>query len=141
MKKLFALFALFALASCALAQSTSPRFGVLKNQDNTGRGLTYGYLAPTITATTVIAPNKFDNTYAIPSLTLSPIINFTVTSANAADRTVLIIGASAATRTVTFGGSVVTSATTMTVGSGKKATASFIFDGANYIEVSRTVQP
>lgn len=120
---------------------SAQRFGTTKNADNTGRGLTYGYLAPVVSATTVIAPLYYNTTYSTPSLTLSPTYSLVSTNAKTADNVTFIVGASAATRTVTLAGKVVTSASTFTVGSGKQATIGFIYDGTNYVEKFRTIQP
>lgn len=139
MKKLLLAFALTTiLASCAIAQSTVPRFGITKNNDNTGRVLTYGYLAPTQSATMVITPGKYDNLYALNTLTLSPVIQFTATAGYLGDRVTIIALASGATRTITMQGSVLYSASTFTIADGKKSTIQFIFDGAKYVETART---
>lgn len=125
----------------AEAQSTSPRFGTKKNEDNTYRVLTAGYFIPAQTATITLTPARFNNIIALPSMTLSPVVNFTNTAAYVGDNVTIISGASAATRTVTLGGNVVTTASTYTIGSGKQAVITFIFDGVNYLEKSRSIQP
>lgn len=139
MKKLFAIISL-ALCVSVSAQSTSPRFGTTKNNDNTGRVITYGWQAPTVTATTVITPNKSVNYYSMPTLTLSPVINFTVSASSAGDELTILTSASAATRTITLAGNV-KSAGTYTLGSGKTGSLHFVFNGANYVEVSRFAEP
>lgn len=138
MKKfIFSLIAIvFALS--VSAQQTRPRFGVTKNEDNTGRVVTYGYLAPTVTATTVIAPNKYDNLYVLSTGTISPVVNFTTTASYVGDRVTIITLATGATSTVTLGGNVLTSASTYTVASTKKSTIQFVFDGSKFVEISRT---
>lgn len=138
MKKLFLIAILGLFASCAVAQKTYPRFGITSNNDNTGRVLNWGYLAPTQSATMVISPNKYDNLYALNTLTLSPVVQFTATNGYLGDRITIIAVASAATRTITMQGSVLNSASTFTIASGKKSTIQFIFDGANYVETART---
>src|ERR1700752_2706398 len=140
MKKITFLLAViltFGLTSGGIAQTTTPRFGITKNTDNAGRVITYAYSAPAITATTVITPKNYDNLYAINCGTLSPAINFTATSAYLGDRVTFITTATASS-TITLGGNVLTSASTYTVASGKYSTITFVFNGANFAEVSRT---
>lgn len=140
MKKLFSILTLCLVAVAAQAQYTYPRFGTAKNDDNTGRVITYGYTSQAATSTIVVTPNKSNTTYAVATLTLSPVINFTVTKSYAADRTVFTFSAAASTRSVTFGGPVV-SAGTYTLGSGKRGCVAFIFDGSKYVEENRFSEP
>lgn len=136
MKKFLAIVALFLTVAVSNAQSTSPRFGTTPNKDNTGRVITYGFTAPSQSTTVHYTPNKGVNVLSIQSLTLSPTVNFTVTSSYAGDMVYALIGATSASRTVTFAGGV-KSAGTFTLGSGKVGSATFIFNGTNYVEVGR----
>lgn len=136
MKKFLALIALTLCFAVSNAQSTSPRFGTTPSKDNTGRVATYGYSAPTQSSTLVFTPKYSYNVYSVQGLTVSPTINFTVTSSYVGDMAYLLIGATSASRTVTFAGGV-KSAGTFTLGSGKVGSATFIFNGTNYVEVGR----
>jgi len=63
MKKIIGIIVLLSAVVLCSAQSTSPRFGTLKNQDNTGRVLTYAlvnytdqvFLYTTLTSATFTA--------------------------------------------------------------------------------------
>jgi hypothetical protein len=139
MKKIFliASFALLTLAS--VAQITTPRFGTTVGRDNTGRVLTYAYAATTYAATLAYTPNAFETTYKIV-LTGALTINVTDTKSQVCDVLTVITTGSGGSRVTTFGTNFI-SAGTLTAASGKQATARFVFDGVNYVEISRFVEP
>lgn len=144
MKKLFLALTLSLLfTSCVLAQSTSPRYGLLKNQDNTGRVLTYGSLTVTPTGTLVtIRPNAYTSLITIATTSLSPTFTVNVGGSYLSDKMDLLITLNATgTRTLTFSTNLIGTATTMTVAASKQALLTYIFDGAKWMEISRSVQP
>lgn len=147
MKKLIALSFLLAFTSCVLAQSTSPRYGITKNQDNTGRALAYGAttITPTSTMVTVssVVNNKYYNYVTVASSSISPTFTANVTGAYLADKIDMVIKADATgTRTITLGTNfIANAATTQTLAASKQALFRFIFDGSKYVEVARSIQP
>ena len=103
MKK-FILSIMFLAMACfmATAQSTSPRFGTLKNQDNTSRLLTNGYLTPVYAATVNIVPKWSSTTVKVGQLTGNLTLTSTVTACAVTDQLALILNSDATDRTVTF---------------------------------------
>lgn len=146
MKKLisFLLIAILAFTATneAEAQSTSPRFGTLKNQDNTGRVLTYKLVAvadATGADSVTIAPNAFETIYrvtALDSLTFkSPVVRNSYLGDVV---TIMVTGTSG--DLIKFTGSNWVSAGTATLSSGLNAIIRFRFNGAKWVEQSRVVQ-
>jgi hypothetical protein len=146
MKKFLLIGFLSILTIGLTAQTTVPRFGIDKHNDNTGRVLTYGYLTPTFTTTLKVTPNAYETIVATASLTGACTINATVTSCYAGDKLTFILQADTLTagRVVTLGGNFVykASGSTITVAANKRATISFIFDpnSLKFVELTRTVQ-
>jgi len=143
MKKFIAFtFALLLIGSAVIAQSTSPRFGTAKNQDNTGRSLTWKYTTITDAAgadSTTIAPNAFETIYRV-ALTDSVFFKSpTVTNCYAGDR-IRIIASGASGTKLKFAGTNFITAGTATLSSSGRAVLTFIFDGAKIVEASRVVQ-
>lgn len=131
------------MAFAISAQSTSPRFGTLKNQDNTGRVLNYKVVSVT-DATGADSSTLSTNAYytyvditAVDSLTLK---NPTVTNCYYGDYMVIIIHASSGTPFVKFYGANWLTAGKATLSTNKRAVITLVFDGAKWVEVSRTVQ-
>ena len=129
-----ALLCVFTLS--VSAQITTPRFGTATNQDNTGRKLTYGYSQPAYAATITVVPNKFETIYKVATLTGDASVVTTVTNAHVGDRIVFLFTADASARTITFSTGMVASAT-LVVDISQRASATFIFNGAVFIEQSR----
>lgn len=114
------------------------RFGIATNEDNTGRVITHNYLKPAYAATISITPNV-SKLYVEPAqLTGTLTVNAVVTSALEYDEVVFIFNSDATARVVTFGTNFKSSGT-ISVSSSKYATVKFVFDGAYFIEMSRTV--
>jgi len=140
MKKIVSILFLVALfATNLIAQSTSPRWGSgPPTNDNTGRVLTYSYLPVAVTSTAVtVSPKTYNTTCVVATGTISPTITFTNTGAYAGD-VVTIITTAAASNTVTLAGTQLHTASTYTLASGKQFVITFIYDGTNYNEVSRS---
>lgn len=120
--------------------STTPRFGITENRDNTSRVLSHDYLTPSYAATLAIAPKKYDTTVKPATLTGAMTVNATTTDAFADDELSFLFTADGTARIVTFGTNFV-SAGTLTAAISKRATIKFKFDGVAYVEVARFVQP
>ncbi len=126
-------------------QATSPRFGTLKNQDNTGRVLTYKYSTPTLADagdSVAISPNASKTIYNAAALTHAKTVKVGKVNAKVCDELIFIFTSDTLTagRVVTFSTNFVVSASTLTVDASQKATISFIFDGVAWIETSRAKQ-
>lgn len=129
----------FALLMFVL-NSDAQRFGTTKGRDNTGRVLTYAVLAPAYSATVTVAPSNYQTIIKPATLTGACTINATETNSKYCDIIRFIFTSDATGRVVTFGTNFV-SAGTLTLVASKQATATFIYDGANYVELSRAIQP
>jgi len=114
------------------------RFGIAKNEDNTGRVLTHDYKKPAYASTLSVALNA-SKTFVEPAqLTGAVTINAVVTSCQEYDEAQFIFSADGTNRVVTFGTNFKTSGT-VTVTASKYATVKFVFDGTYWLEVSRTI--
>jgi len=114
------------------------RFGITKNEDNTGRVLTNYYVKPAFASTISVNLNASKSYVEPAQLTGAVTINAVVTSTQEYDELQFIFSADATNRIVTFGTNFKTSGT-LTVTASKYATAKFVFDGTYWLEVSRTV--
>lgn len=152
MKKLFALLIVFAglfAATETEAQSTSPRFGTLKNQDNTGRVLTYGYKTLTDAAGTdsvSVTLNRFTNYFRVALVDSVMIKSPSVVNSYAGDVAVFIASGASGTKLKFAGTNWVSAATgsfattTFVLSANGRAIITYVFDGAKWVEKSRTVQ-
>jgi len=136
MKKIALLFAFVEFSICAIAQHTSPRFGVPPAGDNTGQSCTYAYLTPSYDDTLTLKPNAYETTIKVGNLTGTVLLSSQVTNSYVGDRMVVIFYGTGS-RTVTFNTNIVASASTLVVDSLQKATWSAVFDGAKWIETAR----
>ena len=158
MKTLFSLILILAMTSCAMAQvSTAPRFGVGKNNDNTGRVLTYAVISTTdVTSATldtiVLAPNAFETLVCMKTgtvmtnLTDSVCYKFSSTTTNyrLGDEVTIMLSKGTGAGKFKFGGSqyvLSTASAAVALAANKSAIMRFRWNGSKWIEVSRTVQP
>ena len=143
MKKLFSIIALSIFTVAAVnAQSTSPRFGTAKNQDNTGRVLTYAYTTWTDAAgadSTTVTPNAWQTIYRV-ALTDSFYVKSPSVGRSYAGDNVVIVASGSSGAKLKFAGTNWISAGTATLSGGGRAVIKFIFDGAKWVEAYRTVQ-
>lgn len=128
MKKLIFSIIFFACAFLVNAQTNSPRFGTTASGDNTGRVITYGYVAPVYAATYNIVPKYYETTVKMGTLTGALTLTSSITQSYAADKLSIVFTADGTNRVVTFstgfasGGNItVNASTTMTV--------NFVFNG------------
>jgi plastocyanin len=111
-----------------------PRF--TENDDNSGRLLKLAYLTPAYAATLAIAPNASKTIYKV-ALTGNMTVNVTETDCAIGDEIVFLFTTDGA-RTVTFGTNMKPSATLVS-GASKETSATFMYDGANFVETARAV--
>lgn len=116
----------------------NPRFGITPSDDNTGRVITYSYYNPAYASTISVAPNASSTSYIVQQLTGALTINASVGAALPLDVITFLFNADSSNRVVTFGTGF-SSAGTLTVTASKKASASFMFDGASFVELSRAI--
>lgn len=138
MKKIFSI-AIVALFTLTALTSNAQRWGTSDNKDNTGRVVTYKELTPAYSATVTVTPNA-SYTYVKPAaLTGELTVNATETNAKKYDEITFIFTCDTSIRIVTFGTNFVSSGT-LTLVASKQGTARFVYDGSNYVEISRTIQ-
>lgn len=141
MKKIFLLALFVSFAAIAMAQSTSPRFGTAKNQDNTFRILTNAYTTATDAAgadSTTVNPAAFNSIIRVALTDSLTFRNPVVTRSFAGDQ-LTIVATGASGNRVKFTGSNWVSAGTATLSSGGSAVITFVFNGSKWAERSRSV--
>lgn len=135
---LFALVAAFAVN----AQSTSPRFGTVPGDDNTGRVITYKYQTVTDAAgadSTTLRPSA-GVTIVRVALTDSLYFKSPNVKASYAGDILRVVASGASGNKVKFAGTNFITAGTATLSSSGRAVVSLIFDGAKWVEFARVVQ-
>lgn len=137
MKKLFSILFLVCFTSVLFAQVATPRFGTLKNQDNTGRVLTYDVVAKTYSTTVTITPNAYETFVNVATLTGDATVSATTTVTHKYDQLSILLVADTSTRTVTLGNGFAKNRGTYVVAPSTKAYLKFIFDGTAWVELSR----
>lgn len=141
MKNLILIVAL-CVSVAAFSQSTSPRFGTLKNQDNTYRVLTLKKAAIVDAAgndTLSVNPNAF-RTY----VTCTAVDSFSVKIGSVAtsyfgDNLQLIVSGTSG-KIVKFVGANLLTAGTATLSTNGRVIVTFVFDGAKWVESARVAQ-
>lgn len=118
--------------------STSPRFGVGPNQDQTGRVIKFDFKTPAYGATIAVHPNASKTIVKVAQLTGAATITASTVDAYAGDELIFLFAADGTGRTVTFGTGLKPSAT-LAVTASKFGSASFMFDGTNWIETGRAI--
>jgi len=114
------------------------RFGILPNEDNTGRVITNDYKEPSYIATLSITPNASKTFVSPATLTGAMTVNCVDTLCQKYDELVFMFASDATNRIVTFGTNF-KSAGTITVTASKTATVAFTYNGTDFIEAGRTV--
>lgn len=148
-KYIFLILSIGLLISCAFAQSTTPRFGTTKNQDNTGRILTYKFVSTadaTGADTVKLVPSAWE-TLIIPSATIKDSLSYSlssITNCYAGDIMICsFTNSSGSGHKIKFVGSnwqFGSSGSSITLTASKRANITFAFDGAAWVEISRIVQ-
>lgn len=143
MKKILSIIFLLSLSFAMFAQSTSPRFGTLKNQDNTGRALNYKLVSVTDATgvdSVVLKPNAYTTIY---NVTLKDSLTFkqpTVTNCYLGDKVEIILTAPSGTPFLKFYGTNWKTAGKATLSTGLKGIINLVFDGAKWVEEGRYIQ-
>ena len=142
MKKFLGIILLMFAVVFASAQSTTPRFGNAKNQDNTGRVLTYKLVSLANTVKSVnIAPNAYMTIYKVNLATDSIAFKAPVIGTSYLGDIIKIVAiAPSGTPAIKFYGSTWITAGTATLSTKLRAVITFIFDGTNWVETGRLVQ-
>jgi predicted HAD superfamily phosphohydrolase len=157
MKNILAIIVLFC-ATVSVAQKTTPRFGTTKNDDNTGRVLTYAIVTTTDLAqatldTITLVPSAYETLVcmktgtAITNLSDSVCYKFSSTEVNknrVGDRVTFMISKGTGAGKIKFGGSVYilsTASAAVALAANKSLIMSFIWNGSKWIECERVVQP
>lgn len=112
--------------------------------DKTDRIFTNQYLNPAYIATLAVVPKEARTLIQGALLTGAQTINIGVGTSTSApfvgDVIQFLFSADATGRTVTFGTGTAPSAATLVLPASKKGYAEFMFDGAVWVETSRTIQ-
>lgn len=158
MKKIVLFLATVLLASCAVAQTTAPRYGTDKHMDNTGRVLTYAVITTTdVTSATLdtitITPNAWSTIVCMQtgsvSINLADSVCYKWSSKTntykLGDECLFMFSkGSLAAGKIKFGGSVYILSTTsnaVLLAAGKSMVMRFRWNGSAWIEATRMVQP
>lgn len=143
MKNIIVICCILLFSGVVYGQSGVPRFGAPPTDDNTGRKLTFIWVSPDTTNSTVTINPNASKTYVVPKpLVKNTQFNITTTGAKLFDEVVLMVkGAGAAngghlgSYCVTFGSGITNNAQTC-VDSLKSSTVQFIFDGSKWLLTS-----
>ncbi len=117
--------------------ATNFRFIAGAGQDNTGRIATFSQQALTYAATIALLPKEFSSLYSL-ALTGAVTLTAGTTLPQVGDEIKFLFSADATNRIVTFGTGFASTGT-LTVTASKKATATFRFDGAAWVEAGRSI--
>ena len=142
MKKILFILVFAFTSIISNAQSTSPRFGTTPGNDNTGRVLTYAYKSATDAAgadSLYLIPSAYRTIVRIALTDSFTMKNPSVVRSYAGDN-IVIVASGASGKKLKFTGANWLSTGTATLSSVGRAVISFIFDGAKWVEVDRTVQ-
>ena len=130
----------------AMAQSTAPRWGTLKNQDNTGRVLTFKLLPLVDAAGTdsvVVKPNASCTLVTVTLVDSLCLKQPVVTSCYLGDKMTIIAKAASGTPVIKFSGSnwiVSGTGGRAKLSTNLRAVIELVFDGSKWVESYRTVQ-
>jgi len=133
-------FSLFSLS--VVAQSTTPRFGLTPNSDQSSRVLNNNMVTVTDTTgadSTVLSIHAYNSLVKVALLDSFTLKSPTVSGCYFGDKLTLVCTGTSGDK-LKFTGSNWVSTGTATLSSGLKAIISFIFDGAKWVESARVVQ-
>lgn len=122
-----------------MAASTTPRFGNPPNNDNSGRTISQRFLSPVYAASIALNPTEKETTVVVGTLTGNLALSAIVTNSFAADELTVLFTSDASIRTITFGAGFSVSVATLATVASKKASITFTFDGALYVETGRCI--
>lgn len=121
--------------------STNKRYPLATspNEDNTARIITTQYQAPAYAATIALKLKEAFNIVQPATLTGALTMTAETSRPLIGDQLVVLFLADGTGRTVTFGSGFAPSAT-LAITASKRASASFVFDGAAWVETGRAIQ-
>jgi hypothetical protein len=153
MKKAILLISAIMFSVMAYSQATTTRFGATKNSDNTGRVLNYAVITTTDVAqaaidTVLFVPNAYVTIWR-PSANLadSCVVKFssTTTTYRVGDQFIIMLAKGTGDGRIRLGGSkfigTTQASTGIAIAANKSAVIKYIWNGAFWVEISRTVQP
>lgn len=121
--------------------ATTQRFGLLPNDDNTGRAVTYDYQAPAYASSIALAVNAYETTVQVGqltgALTMTVGVGSSTTAPYVGDKLRIMFSNDANTRVVTFSTGFTPNGTLSNTAS-KLSTIDFVFDGTTWRETGRT---
>jgi hypothetical protein len=123
----------------------SPRMSGAVNQEQTGSNRSYDYLNPAWAATLTIV-TKSQKAVTLLQVTLGGNLTINVgvgsatTDPQIGDELIMIFKSDASIRTITWGTGLLPSATTIATVASKSVTATFMFDGAGWLQRSQSIQ-
>ncbi len=154
MKKIISLlFALVAFVAVVSAQSVSPRYGVTENEDNTGRVLTYGFVAATDAAgndTVTVNTHDFSTVVRFTANIVDTVnIKTSLLRAFTGDLLTVLVSKGTGAGGIRFPtasftcdvAAVAGASCRYTIPANKSAVFHFVFNGSRYILLSKVVQP
>lgn len=115
------------------------RFTPGPNQDNTFRTVTQDYQTPAFAASIKVSANQQDTLFAPAVLTGALSLTADVTRPFIGDKLRMLFKSDATGRTVTFSTGFSTSAATLVLASSKEGYIEFIFNGAVWVEMGRSL--
>ncbi len=122
-----------------MSASTTPRFAIGANNDNTGRTITQDYQTPAY-ATVINTVTNSQITYVQPAVLTGPVtVNVDVTTPMIGDTLEYVFHNDGTSRTVTFGTGVAVSAATLVTVAGKFGSINFRYYGSLWIETARSL--
>lgn len=144
MKKIIGLLILSILSlavNSVVAQSTSPRFGINKNDDNTGRVLNHKLTKYTFVSgadTLKLTPSAWQTLVQPDSLADSLMVKIVnIKQCNFGDKIYFTAIAKGASRKIKLVTTNLSSAGTLTCAQNKRVTIVFMFDGIKWVEICR----
>jgi hypothetical protein len=139
MKKITLLLAFTLSVLFIQAQSTTPRFGV-PPRDNTGRVLTYRYVAVTDAAgadSITLNPRAWENIYVFNLVDSIYLKTPGVTNSYCGDIIKIILEGTTSGNKIKLNSGWIYTSSSFAVSTKKKGVISFIFDGTNWVETGR----
>ena len=146
MKKLLLFISLILIFVGAMAQSTAPRWGTLKNQDNTGRVITYKLL-PIVDAvgtdSVIVKPNASQTLITVTLVDSLCLKQPVIAQCALGDKMTIIASAASGTPVIKFSGTnwkVSGTGGRAKLSTNLRAVIELVFDGSKWVESYRTVQ-
>jgi len=122
--------------------ATTPRFGLLPSDDNTGRTQTWDYQAPAYASTQAIitqAGNTIVNMALTGACAITIAVGSSTTQPYAGDKIQFIFIPNGSSQTVTFSTGFAVTASTIVCTGNKYASVDFTFNGTAWQETARSI--